>query len=80
MTTVAQQLEQAHRAGYHVVSHVDMGQPALDASHRPLEAKLRDLEGRIREKRVLEDLHRELRAYHESNGQFGYEMLVLERR
>jgi SAM-dependent methyltransferase len=80
ITTVSQRLEQAHRACYRVLSHFDMGQPALDAYYRPLEAKLRDLEGRIREKRVLEDLHRELRAYHESNGQFGYEMFVLERR
>jgi hypothetical protein len=30
--------------------------------------------------RVLEDLRRELRAYHKGNGQFGYEMFVLERR
>jgi hypothetical protein len=30
--------------------------------------------------RVLDDLRRELRAYHEGRGQFGYEMFVLQRR
>jgi hypothetical protein len=30
--------------------------------------------------RVLEDLRRELRAYHEGHGQFGCEMFVRERR
>lgn len=79
MTTVSRRLEQATRAGYSVLSHADMGQPALDAYYRPLEARLRDLEGRMEGTRVLEDLRRELRASHEGNGQFGYEMFVLER-
>jgi hypothetical protein len=30
--------------------------------------------------RGLEDLRRDPRAYREGNGQFGYDMLVLERR
>lgn len=80
MTTVSRRLEQAHCAGYRALSHFDMGQSALDAYYRPLEAKLRDLEGRMEGKRVLEDLRRELRAYHEGYGQFSYEMFVLERR
>jgi DNA-binding transcriptional MerR regulator len=80
MTTESRRLKQATRAGYRVLSHFDMGQSALDAYYHPLEARLRDLEGRIEGTRVLEDLRRELRAYHEGNGQFGYEMFVLERR
>lgn len=65
--------------GYRVLSDADMGQPALDAYYRPLEARLRDLEGRMEGTCVLEDLRRELRASHEGNGQFGYEVFVLER-
>jgi cyclopropane fatty-acyl-phospholipid synthase-like methyltransferase len=80
MTTVSRRLEQATRAGYRVLSHVDMGRSALDTYYEPLEARLRDLEGLIENTRVLEDLRRELRAYHEGNEQFGYEMFVLERR
>lgn len=80
MTTVTQRLEQATRAGYRVLSHFDMGQSALDTYYRPLEARLNHLEGRIDGTRVLEDLRRELRAYHEGGGQFGYAMFVLERR
>jgi DNA-binding transcriptional MerR regulator/predicted O-methyltransferase YrrM len=80
MATVSRRLEQASRAGYRVLSHFDMGQSALDTYYRPLAARVRDLQGRLEGTRVLEDLHRELRAYHTGNGQFGYEMLVLERR
>ena len=57
-----------------------MGQTALDTYYHPLEARLRDLQGRMEGARVLEDLRRELRAYHEGKGQFGYEMLVLQCR
>ena len=67
-------------AGYRVLTHVDMGRSALDTYYQPLEARLRDLEGRLEGTRVLEDLRRELHAYHEARGQFGYEMFVLERR
>jgi len=63
-----------------VLSHLDMGQSALDRYYLPLEARLLELEGRIEGTRVLDDLRRELRAYHENNGQFGYEMFVLARR
>lgn len=80
MTTVSRRLEQVRRAGYRVLSHFDMGQRALDTYYRPLEARLHDVESRLEGRRVLEDLYRELRAYHEGNGQFGYEMFVLERR
>jgi SAM-dependent methyltransferase len=80
MTTVPPRLEQATRAGYRVLTHFDMGRSALDTYYQPLEARLRDLEGRLEGTRVLEDLRRELRVYHEGRGQFGYEMFVLERR
>ncbi|WP_207148777.1 hypothetical protein [Lamprobacter modestohalophilus] len=53
---------------------------ALACLHQPLEARLLKLEGQIEGTRVLDDLRRELRAYHEGNGQFGYEMFVLARR
>lgn len=79
MTAVSQRLEQAIGAGYRVLKHSDMGQSALDTYYRPLEARVRDLEGHMAGTRVLDDLRRELRAYHEGNGQFGYEMFVLER-
>jgi hypothetical protein len=77
---VPRRLEQATRAGYRVLSQFDMGQSALDTYYHPLEARLRDLERRMEGTRVLEDLRRELRVYHEGRGQFGYEMFVLERR
>ena len=80
MTTVSQRLRQAPRAGYGVLAHFDMGQAALDTYYAPLEARVRDLEARMAGTRVLDDLRRELRTYHKGNGQFGYEMFVLERR
>jgi hypothetical protein len=55
-----------------------MGQSALDAYYRPLEARVRDVEGQMVGQRVLDDLHRESRSCHEEKGQFGYEMFVLE--
>ena len=73
-------LEQAIRASYRVLSQFDLGQSALDTYYHPLEARLRDLERRMEGTRVLEDLRRELRAYHEGTGQFGYEMFMLRRR
>jgi SAM-dependent methyltransferase len=80
MTKVSRRLEQATRSGYRVLTHFDMGQSALDTYYHPLEARVRDLERRMEGTRVLEDLRRELRAYHEGTGQFGYEMFVVERR
>ena len=80
MTTVVRRLEQANGAGYRILSHFDIGQSALDAYYRPLEVRVLELEGRMAGMRVMDDLRRELRAYHEGNGQFGYEMFVLELR
>ena len=37
-------------------------QEVLDAYYRPLEARLRDVKGKMAGQRVLDDLHRELRA------------------
>jgi len=40
----------------------------------------RDLQVRMEGTQVLEDLRRELRAYHDGNGQFGHETFALARR
>jgi hypothetical protein len=61
-----------------VLTHFDMGQAALDHYFRPLEARLHEMERPLAGTQVLEDLRRELRTYHDGNGQFGYEMFVLE--
>lgn len=55
-------------------------QEVLDAYYRPLEVRLRDVEGQMMGPRVLDDLRRGLQAYHEGSGQFGYEMFVLGHR
>ena len=79
MTTVEKRLKQAAHAGYTVHSHLDMGQAALDAYYLPLAARLEQVKELIAEKRVAEDLQRELNVYHQGKGQFGYEMFVLIR-
>ncbi len=79
MTTVAQRLKQAQRVGYRVLSHVDMGQSALDAYYLPLEARLQEMQTKLAGQRVLDDLQRELDAYRRCEGQYGYEMFVLVR-
>lgn len=79
MTTAAKRVEQAQRAGYRVLSHIDMGQSALDAYYLPLEARLQELQTQLAGHPVLDDLQRELGAYRQSEGQFGYEMFVLVR-
>lgn len=79
MATVEKRLKQAERAGYTVHSHLDMGQAALDAYYLPLAARLEQVKNLIAEKRVVEDLQRELDVYHQGKGQFGYEMFVLIR-
>lgn len=79
MTTVEKRLKQAEWAGYKLHSHLDMGQAALDAYYLPLAARLEQVKERIAEKRVVEDLQRELDVYHQGKGQFGYEMFVLIR-
>jgi len=56
------------------------GGPHCTPTSTPLEVRLRDLEGRMEGTRVLQNLRRKLRAYHDGNGQFGYEMFVLARR
>lgn len=79
MTSVDQRLIQAEHAGYTVLSHLDMGQAALDAYYLPLEAKLQRLAPQLAGEGALADLHQELAAYHRANGEFGYEMFVLAR-
>ncbi|MBM3554754.1 MAG: MerR family transcriptional regulator [Alphaproteobacteria bacterium] len=79
MTTVTRRLDQARRAGYRVLAHFDMGQAALDAYYRPLEARVKALAGRMAGQRVLKDLRAELRVWREGAGQFGQEMFVLQR-
>ena len=59
---------------------MDMEQSAPDICDHILEARLRDLEGRMEKTRVLEDLRRKLRAYQEGCWQFGYAMCALELR
>lgn len=79
MAMVSVRLGQAARAGYRVLSHFDMGQSALDTYFGPLENRVRQLADEIEEPRVLSDLHNEIGAYHACEGQFGYEMFVLQR-
>ena len=79
MATVEKRIKQAERAGYTVHSHLDMGQAALDAYYLPLSARLEQVQALITEKRVVEDLQRELAVYYQGKGQFGYEMFVLIR-
>ncbi len=79
MTTVAQRLEQAERAGYGVLAHFDMGREAMDNYYGPLEARVEDVETRLGAKRALDELRRELKVYAEGFGQFSYEMFVLGR-
>lgn len=79
MTTPARRLDDARRAGYEVLGHFDMGQDALDAYYRPLEARVDRLRERLAGSRVLADLRAELRAWQEGKGQFGFEVFVLQR-
>ena len=79
MTTVSRRLAQARQAGYRVCTHFDTGQTALDNYYLPLERRLREIEGTLENRRVVDDLWRELRTHHLAHGQFGYEMFVLQR-
>jgi DNA-binding transcriptional MerR regulator/cyclopropane fatty-acyl-phospholipid synthase-like methyltransferase len=79
MTTPARRVEQAQQAGYRVLTRFDMGQEALDAYYRPLEARLEAMAGAAIHQRVMDDLQAELSVYREGKGQFGYEMFVLQR-
>jgi SAM-dependent methyltransferase len=79
MTTPARRVEQARHAGYRVLTRFDMGQAALDAYYRPLEARLKAMAGAAIHQRVMEDLRAELSVYRDGKGQFGYEMFVLQR-
>lgn len=79
MTSVSRRLEQATQAGYRICAHFDMGQAALDNYYQPLERRLREVEDTLQDRRVVDDLWRELRTWQAANGQFGYEMFVLQR-
>jgi DNA-binding transcriptional MerR regulator/predicted O-methyltransferase YrrM len=79
MTTVTQRVQQAERAGYRLLHHFDMGAEALDTYYRPLEARVNSLQERLSGHRVLDDLRKELNSWHECDGQFGYEMFILQK-
>ncbi|HMQ92926.1 MAG TPA: methyltransferase domain-containing protein [Amaricoccus sp.] len=79
MTRVPVRLEQARRAGYHVLGHFDMGREAMDTYYRPLEARVAAMESRLEGSRLLDDLRAELAAYHACDGLVGSEIVVLQR-
>lgn len=79
MTTPAARVAQAKRGGYHVLGNFDMGCEAMDTYYRPLAARLGALEPDLAGSRVLDDLRREIAVFEAGQGQFGYEMFVLER-
>lgn len=79
MATLSHLLEQAKDAGYRVLGHFDMGNEAMDAYYRPLEARLDAVQDRLVESRAFDDLQTELSVWREAHGQFGFEMFVLQR-
>jgi DNA-binding transcriptional MerR regulator/predicted O-methyltransferase YrrM len=79
MTTPAERVRQAEKAGYQLVSHFDMGREAMEAYYAPLEARVAAMADELEGSRVQEDLKAELNAWREGEGQVSYEMFVLQR-
>jgi SAM-dependent methyltransferase len=79
ITTPSARVRQAEQAGYRVLSHFDMGRDAMDAYYRPLEARVAAMADQLAGSRVSDDLGAELDIWREGDGQFSYEMFVLQR-
>lgn len=79
MATPEKRIAQAKRAGYRLLGHFDMGAEAMDTYFRPLEARVGVLEASMAGHRVIDDLQEELRAWRNCEGQFNFEMFVLQR-
>ena len=79
ITTPSARMQQAEQAGYRVLSHFDMGRDAMEAYYRPLEARVAAMADQLAGSRVLADLGAELDIWREGDGQFSYEIFVLQR-
>jgi len=79
MTTVDSRLAQAVEAGYRVLDNFTLGKAAWSGYMEPLESRVRELRSTMPRSDALDDLERELVIYHDSLGEFSYQMFVLEK-
>ena len=80
MTTVAERIKQAEDAGYEVLDHFTLSKVANDAYYIPLQERVDSLRSEMTGSQALVDIDKELEAYHNAAGQFGFQMFILRKR
>lgn len=79
MSTAAVRLEQAEAAGYKVIDSFLLSKQAWEAYYEPLQARVNGLKTKMKNSSALKDMETELEMYHQFQGEFGYQMFVLQR-
>ncbi|MGR5147327.1 MerR family transcriptional regulator [Photobacterium alginatilyticum] len=77
MTTAAQRIEQAEQAGYEVIYSFALSDEGWLNYYTPLENRVEALKEQLQGSVALEDLKRELSAFHSRSGEFDYQMFIL---
>jgi hypothetical protein len=77
MITAAQRIEQAEQAGYEVIDSFALSDESWLNYYAPLENRVEALKEQLQGSVALEDLKRELSAFHSRSGEFDYQMFIL---
>ncbi|MGF1718126.1 MerR family transcriptional regulator [Photobacterium chitinilyticum] len=77
MTTAAHRIAQAEQAGYEVIGSFALSDESWLAYYAPLEDRIDALGSQRQGSMALEDLQRELSAFHLRAGEFDYQMFIL---
>lgn len=79
MSDAASRQQQAQAAGYALLDSFVLSDEAWQAYAGPLQARVSQLRGQLKDSAALQDLEAELEIYRKHLGEFGYQMFVLRK-
>lgn len=78
MSSVSTRIKQANKAGYRLVDSFALSNQAWDNYYLPLEQRIKTLRPLMEESAAIADLEKELQTFASRNGDFEYQMFVLQ--
>jgi DNA-binding transcriptional MerR regulator/predicted O-methyltransferase YrrM len=80
MQTVERRLDQIRQAGFFLIDHFTLSEQAWDNYYLPLEARIGKLKDSMPSSNAIADIEHEIAIYKRNQGDFGYQMFILQRR
>ncbi|KII76353.1 MerR family transcriptional regulator [Vibrio renipiscarius] len=79
MTTVEARIAQAKAAGYQLIDSFPITDAAWEAYYQPLATQVASLKEQMSGSQAIKDIEREIKAYRQRNGEFDYQMFILQK-